>query len=165
MSIFEVLKLSPIEEKGRGSEGRKLQSSTTAIVTNLKQQRIIQMLKTETSKVEAKKATIIWVLTIFFSPYKACENWHESRCFVSMKLAKEAMKKEAMSLYKDSEIIQEADNKYFERSSREIHFGESRDESDYRREFGFCKIDPVKLEGEESGDDMPLNDKTSVIEE
>ncbi|CAJ0859660.1 8409_t:CDS:2 [Entrophospora sp. SA101] len=129
MSIFEVLKLSPIEEKGRGSEGRKLQSSTTAIVTNLKQQRIIQMLKTETSKVE------------------------------------EAMKKEAMSLYKDSEIIQEADNKYFERSSREIHFGESRDESDYRREFGFCKIDPVKLEGEESGDDMPLNDKTSVIEE
>ncbi|CAJ0640285.1 2473_t:CDS:2 [Entrophospora sp. SA101] len=147
MSIFEVLKLSPIEEKGRGSEGRKLQSSTTAIVTNLKQQRIIQMLKTETSKVEA------------------CENWHESRCFVSMKLAKEAMKKEAMSLYKDSEIIQEADNKYFERSSREIHFGESRDESDYRREFGFCKIDPVKLEGEESGDDMPLNDKTSVIEE
>nr|CAG8640988.1 12782_t:CDS:2 [Entrophospora candida] len=78
-----------------------------------------------------------------------------------MKLAKEAMKKEAMSLYKDSEIIQEADDKYFERSSREIHFGESRDESDYRREFGFCKIDPVKLEGEESGDDMPLSDKTS----
>jgi hypothetical protein len=65
------------------------------------------------------------------------------------------MEREARRLYKNSGIIQEDENKYFSESPMEIHFGESPDSSDYRREFGFCKIESARLEDEESGDDVP----------
>ncbi|CAG8446511.1 9592_t:CDS:2 [Ambispora gerdemannii] len=75
--------------------------------------------------------------------------------FVSKKLAVGAMQREARRLYKNSDLIQESRSKYFEESSMEIHFGERPNSDDYRREFGFCKIEPTKLEDEESGDDVP----------
>ena len=87
------------------------------------------------------------MLTIFFSEYKEEEEVC-NRCFVTKELAEVAMKNEARRLYKQSGIIQEADNKYFEESENRIDFGESWGESDYRREYGYCQIERVKLEVE-----------------
>lgn len=72
-----------------------------------------------------------------------------------MELAKEAMRREARRLYKYSRIIQGSRNKYYSEYKTEIHFGEGEGEPDYRREFGYCKIESAKLEDEESGDDFP----------
>jgi hypothetical protein len=94
-------------------------------------------------------------LSIFFSPYKETEYSIDCRSFVSKELAEGAMKREAWRLYKNSGIIQENRTKYFDEYPTEIHFGESPDSPDYRREFGFCKIESTKLEYEESGDEMP----------
>ncbi|CAI2189638.1 7482_t:CDS:2 [Funneliformis geosporum] len=102
-----------------------------------------------------KKKVTTWVMTTFFSPYKVVEYQIDSRCFVSKKLALEAMKRTARRLYKNSEIIQDDEDKYFEEYSMEIHFGESPSSSDYRREFGFCKVEPTILEDKESGDEVP----------
>ncbi|CAG8712797.1 8688_t:CDS:2 [Funneliformis caledonium] len=113
------------------------------------------MSSTKTSRREDKKDTKAWILTIVFSPYKAVENSMDCRGFVSKKLAKGAMKRAAWRLYKNSRIIQKADDKYFKVRSREIQFGESPGYDDYRREFGFCTIKPLKLESEDSGDEIP----------
>ncbi|CAB5314248.1 hypothetical protein RhiirA5_464830 [Rhizophagus irregularis] len=104
------------------------------------------------AKTPAKTPAEVWVLSVFFSPYKAVEYSFESRCFASKKLAQEAMRIEARRLYKNSDIIQEAEDKYYREYEAEIHFGESEDESDYRREFVYCKIKSAKLEEKESGD-------------
>ena len=66
------------------------------------------------------------------------------------------MRREARRLYKNSGIIQEARDKYFEESLMEIRFGEGSG-PDYRNEFGYCKVKPTKLESEESGDDKNEN--------
>ncbi|CAI2167003.1 857_t:CDS:2 [Funneliformis geosporum] len=113
------------------------------------------MLTTNTSRQKDKKDNKVWILTIVFSPCKAIENSIDCRGFVSKNLAKGAMKREAWRLYKNSKIIQGADDKYFNAKSREVQFGESLGDDDYRREFGFCTIKPLKLENEESGDEMP----------
>ena len=65
------------------------------------------------------------------------------------------MQREARKLYKSSEFIQEAIYRYYNKSKMEIKFGEGKDESDYKRVFGFCKIKPTKLEDEESEDEVP----------
>jgi hypothetical protein len=91
---------------------------------------------------------IVWVLKICFSKYKGVEDDISCRCFATKELALRAMKSEARHLYKQSGIIQEADDKYFNESSMRIDFGESWGTSDYRREFGFCEIERVKLEVE-----------------
>ncbi|PKY52570.1 hypothetical protein RhiirA4_408431 [Rhizophagus irregularis] len=65
------------------------------------------------------------------------------------------MRREARRLYKNSDIIQEAEDKYYREYETEIHFGESEDGPDYRREFGYCEIKSTKLEDKESGDDVP----------
>ncbi|RIA86473.1 hypothetical protein C1645_878652 [Glomus cerebriforme] len=107
----------------------------------------------EVKRVETKvNYTKVWVLTIFFSRYKDCDDSNVSRSFVSKKLALEAMQREARRLYKNSDIIQEAHDKYFNEHEMEIHFGENPEGSDYRREFGYCKVEPNKLE---NGDDVP----------
>jgi hypothetical protein len=102
-----------------------------------------------------KDGTTVWILTIFFSPYKATNNLINCRCFVFKELAQEAMRREARRLYKNSGCIQESRNKYYNEYKTEIHFGEDEDGPDYRREFGFCEIRYAKLEDEESGDDVP----------
>ncbi|POG74977.1 hypothetical protein GLOIN_2v1571589 [Rhizophagus irregularis DAOM 181602=DAOM 197198] len=107
------------------------------------------------AKTPAKTPAEVWVLSVFFSPYKAVEYSFESCCFASKKLAQEAMRIEARRLYKNSDIIQEAEDKYYREYEAEIHFGESEDESDYRREFGYCKIKSAKLEEKKSGDEVP----------
>ena len=56
-------------------------------------------------KEPVKKNDTIWVLTIFFSPYKASENSVDNRSFVSKELAEGAMKREAWRLYKSSIAI------------------------------------------------------------
>ncbi|CAG8514966.1 3228_t:CDS:2 [Funneliformis caledonium] len=110
--------------------------------------------KTSTSQVKDKKTTI-WVLKIFFSPYKASEDSIKCRSFVSKQLAQEAMQRVARRLYKRSVNIQGSDSKYFDDFPMEIHFGESLDSPDYRREFGFCRIEQNILEDKESGDEVP----------
>lgn len=107
------------------------------------------------AKIPAKKSYNVWILSMFFSPYKATEYSIDCRCFISKKLAQEAMRREARRMYKYSDIIQEASNKYYREYETVIDFGESEDGPDYRREFGFCEIKPAKLEDEESGDDVP----------
>ncbi|CAG8485139.1 11696_t:CDS:2 [Diversispora eburnea] len=98
---------------------------------------------------------MIWVLTIHFSGYKESEYFIDNRSFKTRKLAEGAMRREAKRLYKGSDIIQKTYDKYFNESDKEIHFGESPIESNYRREFGFVQIKPVKLENTESGDKVP----------
>ncbi|CAG8489835.1 11553_t:CDS:2 [Paraglomus brasilianum] len=95
-----------------------------------------------------KNNTNVWVLTIYFSGYKSSEDDVSSRCFATRELAEVAMKSEARRLYRLSNIIQEASDKYFDESKDRIDFGESLDSSDYRREFGYCQIERVKLEVE-----------------
>ncbi len=65
------------------------------------------------------------------------------------------MRREARHLYKESEIIQGAKDKYFDEYHKEIHFGESPNSPDYRREFGYCEVQRAELEDEESGDEVP----------
>ncbi|CAG8480125.1 5034_t:CDS:2 [Diversispora eburnea] len=79
----------------------------------------------------------------------------QNRCFKTKELAEGAMRREAKRLYRDSGIIQEADDKYFDEYDGEIHFGENPEEIGYRREFGYAQITPVELENTESGDDVP----------
>ncbi|CAG8704298.1 15607_t:CDS:2 [Funneliformis mosseae] len=93
--------------------------------------------KTSTSQVKASEASI------------------KCRSFVSKQLAQGAMQRVAQRLYKRSVIIQGSDSKYFDDFPMEIHFGESLDSPDYRREFGFCKIEQNILEDKESGDEVP----------
>ncbi|PKC57200.1 hypothetical protein RhiirA1_540630 [Rhizophagus irregularis] len=107
------------------------------------------------AKIPAKTPAEVWVLSMFFSPYKAVEYSIECRCFVSKKLAQEAMRREARRLYKNSGCIQGARNKYYREHETEIHFGESEDGPDYSREFGYCEIKSAKLEDKESGDEVP----------
>ncbi|CAG8744553.1 2793_t:CDS:2, partial [Dentiscutata heterogama] len=106
--------------------------------------------ETKTSKAPQVEAEVnaVWVLTSFFSRYKYDFEMDEigQRCFVSEELARTAMKRTAMRLYQ-SPIIQEADDKYFEEYESEIHFGESPETSDYRREFGCCRVELVEIEG------------------
>ncbi|CAG8724165.1 10887_t:CDS:2 [Ambispora leptoticha] len=101
-----------------------------------------------------KGGNTTWVLTILFSPYKTYDYHIKTRSFVSKKLAQEAMKRVAQRIYKKS-INQEGNDIYFKESSREIKFGERLNTDDYRRDFGFCKIEPTKVEDEESGEDVP----------
>ncbi|CAG8531066.1 3641_t:CDS:2 [Scutellospora calospora] len=100
--------------------------------------------KAEKAKVE--KTSEVWILTIFYSPYKE-DFTIKHHCFRSYELARRTMKEVARKLYQ-SEIIQEADDKYFDEDTNEIHFGESPYESDYRREFGYCEIECVEIEDE-----------------
>ncbi|CAG8678632.1 16450_t:CDS:2 [Racocetra persica] len=109
---------------------------------------------TKTSQVEAE-VNSVWVLTIFYSPYK--EDFEieqiEQRCFLSEERARRAMKKVAKQLY-NSEIIQEADDKYYEEYETEIHFGENPESTAYRREFGCCKIECVEIEDRKHRNNM-----------
>ncbi len=75
------------------------------------------------------------------------------------------MRREARRLYKDSYVIQDAEDKYFYEGDTIIHFGESEDGPDYRREFGFCEIKRIKLEDEECEDSVsPSSDDESEDE-
>jgi hypothetical protein len=58
--------------------------------------------------------------------------------FTSKKLALEAMERVARRLYKGL-----------------LMYHPSRGGSDYRREFGFCIVEEVRLEDQESGDEVP----------
>lgn len=62
-------------------------------------------------RLQLKNKPTVWILSMFFSPYKATENSIDYRCFVSRKLAQEAIRREARRLYKYSDIIQEAEDK------------------------------------------------------
>lgn len=75
------------------------------------------------------------------------------------------MRREARRLYKNSRCIQEAENKYYHECKMEIHFGEGQYGPDYNREFGFCEIKRVKLEDEESGDDVPSSTDDEIEDE
>ncbi|CAG8717792.1 17888_t:CDS:2 [Gigaspora margarita] len=55
------------------------------------------------------------------------------------------MKEQAMELYMEP-IIQEEESKYFEEYESKIHYGESPDSSDYRREFGFCRVECLQIQ-------------------
>ncbi|CAB4480635.1 unnamed protein product [Rhizophagus irregularis] len=82
------------------------------------------------AKIPAKTPAEVWVLSMFFSPYKAVE--YSIEC-----------------------CIQYARDKYYREHETEIHFGESEDGPDYNREFGYCEIKSAKLEDKESGDEVP----------
>ncbi|CAG8805575.1 17162_t:CDS:2, partial [Dentiscutata erythropus] len=105
---------------------------------------------TKTSKAPKVEAEVnaVWVLTTFFSRYKYDFEMEQidQRCFASEELARTAMKITATKLYQ-SPLIQEAHDKYFEEYESEIHFGERPGESDYRREFGCCRVEFVEIEG------------------
>jgi hypothetical protein len=100
----------------------------------------------------------------FFSPYKEVEYSITCRSFISRKLAQSAMKSEALHLYKNSRIIQGASDKYFDENTTEVHFGERPDGPDYRREFGFCQIQSIILEDEESEADVSSKELRKVEE-
>lgn len=55
------------------------------------------------------------------------------------------MGKSAIRLYKESDVIREADTKYFEVYDDAIHFGESPDEPNNERVFGFVQIHYIKF--------------------
>ncbi|CAG8647123.1 5622_t:CDS:2 [Paraglomus occultum] len=113
-----------------------------------------------TSKTTGKKEIKnVWVLMIYFSGYKDDDCYDvDCRCFAKEELALTAMRSEARRLYKQSNIIQEAEDKYFheyvDKSSKGIDFGESWGQSDYRREFGFCQVKRAKLEFELNEEDI-----------
>ena len=94
-------------------------------------------------------------MTIFFSWYEGEEDSIIVRNFVSKELALGAMKREARRIYKSSAIIQGSRSRYYDEYLTEIHFGESPDKINYRREYGFCKVELIELEDEESGDEVP----------
>ncbi|CAG8518570.1 677_t:CDS:2 [Paraglomus occultum] len=124
--------------------------SNIAYLTRLKHRAMKNTTPTTatTSTAADKNDTQVWVLMIYFSGYKEVNYDMRCRCFATEELAQVAMKSEARCLYRLSNIIQEADDKYFYETAKRIDFGENRDSSDYRREFGYCQIKRVKLEVE-----------------
>ncbi|CAG8597960.1 40336_t:CDS:2 [Gigaspora margarita] len=100
----------------------------------------------EVSQVPQVKTEIneVWVLSVFHSPYKN-DFTLKHRCYASEKDARKAMKEQAMKLYMKP-IIQEETSKYFKEYESEIHYGESPGESDYRREFGFCRVECLQIQ-------------------
>ena len=110
-----------------------------------------------------------WVLMIYFSGYKQDCYDIDCRCFATEELALTAMRSEARSIYKESDIIQEARDKYFHdysgKTSKRIDFGENEGESDYRREFGYCQVKRAKVEFELDAKDMYVSTDESEDED
>ncbi|KAF0509720.1 hypothetical protein F8M41_018556 [Gigaspora margarita] len=86
----------------------------------------------------------VWVLSLFHSPYKN-DFTLKHHCYASEKDARKTMKEQAIKLYMKP-IIQEVKSKYFKEYESEIHYGESPEESDYRREFGFCRVECLQIQ-------------------
>lgn len=91
----------------------------------------------------------VYVITSIFSGYK--EELHDSNIntyvFNNYDKAKNYMIKIAEELYNNSDIIQEADDKYFEIYEDCIYFGENTDYGiGYRSEWGLVKLEKVTIE-------------------
>lgn len=95
------------------------------------------------------KMATVYVITYIFSRYK--EELHDSnintKVFNNYDKAKEIMEKIAKELYENSEIIQEAEDKYFEEYTDCIYFGENSSYGiGYRSEWGLVKLEEVVME-------------------
>ncbi|KAF0469001.1 hypothetical protein F8M41_025673 [Gigaspora margarita] len=113
--------------------GKTSRTSKTPKTSQVSQ---VPQVKTEINKV--------WVLSVFHSPYKD-DFTLKHHCYASEKDAQKAMKGQAMELYMEP-IIQEEESKYFEEYESEIHYRESPDSSDYRRKFGFCRVERLQIQ-------------------
>lgn len=92
------------------------------------------------------EANYVYVITSIFSGYK--EELHDSnintKVFSDYDKAKEMMKEIAKDLYENSDIIQEADDKYFEEYKDCIYFGENSQYGiGYRSEWGLVNLKKV----------------------
>lgn len=91
----------------------------------------------------------VYVITTILSGYK--EDLHDSDIktyvFGEKDKARKRMKEIAKEMYEDSEIIQEADDRYFEIYKNNIYFGENSDcGTGYRAEWGLVKLEKVIMD-------------------